>query len=359
MTTPSTHTAAFLPAVAKDLILKKRQTPSPGPEEVLIRNHAIALNPVDWKRQALGFRISSFPTILGADVCGIVAEVGSSVTAFKSGDRVFSLAHSFCSGNNDHGAFQEYTVANASATALLPKDISFQHGATLPTAVGTATMVLFDVLDFPRPPIEEVKHSVQGDDLPEPSASSPKSILVWGGASSAGSMTIQIARLAGLTVFAAASERHHAHLRSLGASVLVDYHSPSAVEDLIAAAEKAGTQISHAVDTITTAHTLSAVVKVLSKSTAADKMIAHTVGWPADLPKPDDIRNQWIAADDLWERRKDLSVWLYNEALPKWLERGTVVPNRYRVVDGGLGGLQTALNELKKGVSGEKLIVEV
>ncbi|KAF7548537.1 hypothetical protein G7Z17_g6996 [Cylindrodendrum hubeiense] len=357
MTTSSTHIAALLPATAKDLVLEKRQTPSPGAGEVLIRNHVIAINPVDWKRQTWGFRISAYPAVLGADVCGIVTDVGSSVTAFKPGDRVFSLAHSFCSGNNDHGAFQDYTVTNAAATGSLPKDISFQQGATLPTAVGTACMALFDVLDLPRPSIK--KHASQVDSSSEPSPLSPTSILVWGGASSAGSMTIQIARLAGLTVFATASERHHAYLRSLGASVLVDYHSPTVVEDLIAAAERAGTQISHAVDTISAPQTLAPVVQILSRSTAANKKLAHTVGWPADLPKSDNIENQWVAADDLWERRQDLSVWLYNEAMPEWLEQGDIMPARYRVIDGGLSGLQGALDELKKGVSGEKLVVEV
>ncbi|KAK7419263.1 hypothetical protein QQX98_003415 [Neonectria punicea] len=351
MTTPATHTATLLPALAQDLVLEQRQTPSPGPGELLIRNHAIAMNPVDWKRQMWGFKVSSYPVVLGADICGIVAEVGSAVATFKPGDRIFSLAHAFCSGNNDHGAFQEYTVVNAASTALLPTDISFQKGSTLPTAVGTATMALFDVLNLPRPPIEENKHAQV--------ESSPSSILVWGGASSAGSMTIQMARLAGFTVFAAASERHHDYLRSLGASVLVDYHSSTAAEDLIAAAEHTGTEISYAVDTISASHTLGPVVQVLSKSTGVNKKIAHTTGWPADLSKPDDIGNQWIAADELRGRRNDLSVWLFNEALPKWLERGAIVPTGCRVMKGGLGGVQNALNELKNGVSGEKLVVEI
>ena len=66
MTGKITHKAAFLPAKGSDLVLGERETSSPGPGEVLIRNHVIAVNPVDWKRQAWGFMISSYPAILGA-----------------------------------------------------------------------------------------------------------------------------------------------------------------------------------------------------------------------------------------------------------------------------------------------------
>ena len=62
----SPNIAALLPAVGTDLVIKERPVPTPGSDEVLIRNHAIGLNPIDWKRQAWGFMISSYPTILGA-----------------------------------------------------------------------------------------------------------------------------------------------------------------------------------------------------------------------------------------------------------------------------------------------------
>ncbi|KAF7552710.1 hypothetical protein G7Z17_g4123 [Cylindrodendrum hubeiense] len=353
------HVAALLPAVRSDLALDNRQSPSPGPGEILIRNHVIAVNPIDWKRQASGFMISSYPVVLGADVCGVVAEAGSSVTAFKSGDRVLAVAHSFCSGNNDHGAFQEYTVVKATATVALPREMSFQQGATLPTAAGTATMALFDVLDLPQVTTGETIHASQVGGTANSSESSPLGILVWGGASTVGFLTIQLARLAGLTIYAAASEHHHDHLRSVGASMLVDYHSPTAVDDLLAGAERAGSQIALAVDAISTAETLASVVQVLSKSTAVTKKLAHTSPWPKSVPHPEGIETGAIRGDDFSHRREDLSIWLCNLSLPKWLAEGVIIPPAYRVIDGGLGGLQNALNELKKGVSGEKLLVEV
>ncbi|KAJ9134324.1 Zinc-binding alcohol dehydrogenase domain-containing protein cipB [Pleurostoma richardsiae] len=341
--------AAVLPAIATDLVVEEREVPSPGPDDVLIRNHAIALNPVDWKRQSWGFMISSYPVVLGADIAGTVVEVGSSVSSFKPGDRVLGFADAFISGDNNRGAYQTYTAARAISTAKLPDAISFQQGATLPTAMGTAAMALFDSFGLPRPTRATAASALPGR----------PSILVWGGASSVGSVAIQLARLAGLTVFATASERHHTHLHSLGASVLVDYHSPTAVQDLLAAVDKAGTPLLYALDTISTAETAPLVTQALSRSGGTvTKKLAHLIPWPEKVARPGGIEYYQIQGEELWNRRQDLSAWLCNE-ISAWLEGGAVVPKQYRVVEGGLTGLQNALNELKKGVSGEKLVVEL
>lgn len=64
--------AAFLHAIGSDLVVEDRQVPTPGPGEVLVRNHAIAVNPIDWKRQAWGVVIKSFPLVLGTGKYGAV-----------------------------------------------------------------------------------------------------------------------------------------------------------------------------------------------------------------------------------------------------------------------------------------------
>jgi NADPH:quinone reductase-like Zn-dependent oxidoreductase len=64
-TVTTANLAAVLPAAGSNLVIQERAIPSPGPDEVLIRNRAIAVNPIDWKRQALGLYITSYPTILG------------------------------------------------------------------------------------------------------------------------------------------------------------------------------------------------------------------------------------------------------------------------------------------------------
>ena len=65
--------------------------PSPGPNEITIRNRAVAINPLDWHMQDWGVFITQWPAILGCDVAGEVWELGSEVTRFKKGDRVIAL----------------------------------------------------------------------------------------------------------------------------------------------------------------------------------------------------------------------------------------------------------------------------
>lgn len=77
-------------------IAKPGDVPTVGPRnipavpagEVLIKIHATALNPADWKIQDMGF-LSVFPGVLGTDLAGEVDTVGAGVTTFKKGDRVF------------------------------------------------------------------------------------------------------------------------------------------------------------------------------------------------------------------------------------------------------------------------------
>ncbi|KAK4148787.1 chaperonin 10-like protein [Chaetomidium leptoderma] len=273
------------------------------------------------KRQAFGIAITSYPSILGSDVSGVVAAVGSAVTSFQAGDRVLGSCDGIATGNPDHAAFQTYSVVSATSASKLPATLAFKDAATLATAVGTAAVALFDALGLPAP-----------DTKPSKAESGNLGILVWGGASSVGSATVQLARLAGLKVFAAASPKYHDHVRSLGAIEVVDYRSPTAVDDLVAATQGTGIDITLAMD----------------------------FRGPKKVAKPDGIEAVWIRGDKLWNQRRDLSGVLYNELLSGWLEAGEVVPGKARVVEGGLGRLQAALDELKTGViSGEKLVVEL
>lgn len=62
--------------------------PVPGDDDIVIKNHAVAVNPADWKLQDNPFFIKTWPFVLGGDVAGEVHEVGKNVTKFRKGDRV-------------------------------------------------------------------------------------------------------------------------------------------------------------------------------------------------------------------------------------------------------------------------------
>src|SRR3954464_8556156 len=74
---------------------QKPYPPTPGPDEVLIRNVAVASNPKDWKISKIG----AFEGIEGNDVAGYVEAVGANVTEFKKGDRVRCLNACYFYGN--------------------------------------------------------------------------------------------------------------------------------------------------------------------------------------------------------------------------------------------------------------------
>ncbi|KAL2270617.1 hypothetical protein VTJ83DRAFT_2801 [Remersonia thermophila] len=355
MTKSVSNLAAVLPSPGSALDIQERKIPSPGPGEILIRNRALAINPMDWKRQLYGFAVSSYPAVLGTDLAGVVDQVGPGVTLFQPGDRVLASAAGFLTGNSDQGAFQTYTtVMDALATKVLDK-ITFSEAATLPAAVSTATIALFDVLGLPISDLENTATSTNP---------TKTGILVWGGASSTGSAVVQFARLAGLVVFATASPQHHDRVRALGATAVVDYRSPTVVEDLLAAAREAGTPITLALDAISTEETLPLVARVLAESedgpgSDRKKILATLLPWPDTVARPESVQVLWVAGQRIWKERIDLGRLVFNKLLGKWLETGEVVPAKVQVVDGGLSSLQAGMDEVRKGVSGVKVVVEL
>lgn len=71
------------------LSVRAADMPKPGPLEVIVKNRAVAINPLDWKMQD-GMHLDTVPTIIGTDVAGEIHEVGAEVKNFKIGDRVLA-----------------------------------------------------------------------------------------------------------------------------------------------------------------------------------------------------------------------------------------------------------------------------
>ena len=166
--------AAVLKEAKARLTIEERPIPKPGNDEILVKNSALATNPVDWKMQTIGMLIESYPTILGSDAAGTVEQVGSGVTRFKAGDRITGFADVISSKRSDNGAFQQYTAIKACAAARLPKFVSFEEGAVLPMSIATSGVGIFLSLGVPRPPAKQ-----QGG------------FLVWGSSSSVGSAAVR------------------------------------------------------------------------------------------------------------------------------------------------------------------------
>lgn len=80
--------AAFLKEAGKPLEVDDAPVPTAGAGEIVVKNAAVAINPLDWHMQDSGVFIQQWPAVFGCDVAGEVFEVGPGVERFMKGDRV-------------------------------------------------------------------------------------------------------------------------------------------------------------------------------------------------------------------------------------------------------------------------------
>ncbi|MFD7612124.1 NADP-dependent oxidoreductase [Streptomyces sp. NPDC059828] len=177
-------------------VLEYGELPEPklGPDSVLVKVRAAAVNPVDWKcREGYldGLIDTVFPVIPGWDVSGVVVQPGVSAPEFSVGDEVMGyVREDFLS----RGTFAEYVAAPVRTLARKPRNLSFEEAAGLPLAGLTAYQVLTHDLGVGT-----------GDTL-----------LVHAAAGGVGSMAVQLAHHFGARVIGTASESSHAYVRELG-----------------------------------------------------------------------------------------------------------------------------------------------
>jgi NADPH:quinone reductase-like Zn-dependent oxidoreductase len=127
-----TNTAAYLEAKkSPKLVVRDAPYPTLKAGQIVIKNHALAINPVDWLVQERGdimFGWLKYPFIMGTDVAGEVVEVGPDVTRFNIGDRV--IGH--CAGTNENindsaqAGFQEYVLLLEHMSSRIPGSISYE-----------------------------------------------------------------------------------------------------------------------------------------------------------------------------------------------------------------------------------------
>jgi NADPH:quinone reductase-like Zn-dependent oxidoreductase len=110
------------------------------PNEILVRIHAVGLNPIDYMIPKGAFKPMlkfDLPATLGSDLAGTVVEVGSQVTRFKAGDAVF--ASLFDLGN---GSLAEFAAVPEHVAALKPANLNFVQAASIPMVALTCWQAL-------------------------------------------------------------------------------------------------------------------------------------------------------------------------------------------------------------------------
>lgn len=185
----------------------------PKPElnqgQVLVKNAAAGVNPIDWKTCAGGGAapfIGNLPFIPGWEFAGTVEEVADDVTEFKVGDEVFG----FINFPERAGCFAEFIAAPADQISLRPKELPAEAAAGLALAGLTAWQALFD------------KGQLQAS----------KQVVVLAGAGGVGHLAVQLAKWMGARVVTTASPENHEFLKELGADLVIDYRSANLTDHI-------------------------------------------------------------------------------------------------------------------------------
>lgn len=200
--------AIICPKYGSPDVLQLREVAKPIPQtnEVLIKNHAASLNSRDFRilranpmimRLMPGGLFRPKIKILGADLAGVVEEVGQGVTQFKPGDEVFGYMPSA----TRRGTLAEYVCAGENLVALKPANLTFEQAAAVPLAAMTALQGLRD------------KGNIQPG----------QKVLIYGASGGVGTFAVQIAKVLGAEVTAVCSTRNLEMMRSLGADHVIDY----------------------------------------------------------------------------------------------------------------------------------------
>ncbi|KAJ5464206.1 Zinc-binding oxidoreductase [Penicillium sp. IBT 31633x] len=227
---PPSNKAAWLVAPGiKPLEVKPAEYTAPGPNQIVVKNSAVAVNQIDWAKQIVGdkkWEWMPHPCIIGEDIAGEVVEAGDEVTRFKIGDRVIPHALGFYAYVNRpaESAFQLYTVAREQMTSPIPDSMPFEQACVIPMSCSAAACALYQkyllALDYPTFPATQSNGQV---------------ILITGGSSSVGSNAIQLARASGYEVFTTCSPRSFPYVERLGVLRAFDYNSSTLEVEIVTA----------------------------------------------------------------------------------------------------------------------------
>lgn len=205
--------------------------PSIGPDDVLVRLHAAALNHLDiFIRSGEREKNIPLPHIPGADGAGILAEVGKNTAGLKPGDRVVIAPGIGCGkceackngtenhcrdfrvlGTHENGTYAEYAAIPSRNVVSLPGTVSFADAAAIALVGLTAWQMLITRA-----------HLSKGE-----------TVLIQSAGSGVGSIGLQIAKMTGAFVIATAgSDEKLAVARSLGADETINYSTQNIIEEV-------------------------------------------------------------------------------------------------------------------------------
>jgi NADPH:quinone reductase len=198
------------------LRLEEVKTPRAGAGQLLVRVHAAGVNPYDTYMRAGAYAVKPpLPYTPGSDAAGVVEMLGSGVTKFKRGDRVYTA-------KTITGAYAEFALALEEQVHMLPERINYRQGAGVWVPYGTAYHALY--------------HSAE--------ARAGETVLVHGASGGVGTAAVQMSKAMGLTVFGTAgSEKGLALVKREGANEVFDHTTPTYLDEIMKSTNGRGVDI--------------------------------------------------------------------------------------------------------------------
>ncbi|KFZ23608.1 hypothetical protein V502_01915 [Pseudogymnoascus sp. VKM F-4520 (FW-2644)] len=294
----------------------------------------------------------------GCDFSGTVVGVGidaAQSNKFRLGDRVFGAVHGSNPIDHQSGSFAEYVVIDAGFLFHTPSNISNETAAGIGgTGLGTLGLALFKSLALRGRPDKPVDN---GD-----------FVLVYGGATSVGTMAIQLLKLSGYRPIATCSPKNFDLVRSYGADNVFDYNAPDVAESIKAYTKNT---LNYALDIITEVKTMKhcygAIGRAGGKYTCLEKYPEHlhtrkTV--TPDLVMGISILGKRIALDHGYGSDENLELREFGVewyvTLQQLIGEGKLRPHPIKVLPGGFHGILDGLSLLKsRTISAQKLVVEI
>lgn len=179
------------------MMLNRVEVPVPKAGEVTVQIHYATVMPIDYKiRNGWLQQVypKTFPYVPGNVAAGVIHSVGSSVTQWIPGDRVFGVVN---------GGYAEYATAEVNRLFPLPDSLSFEQAATILGGADSAWKALFT----------------------EGEMEAGQTVLIHAAAGGVGQFAIQLAKWKGAKVIGTASARNLDFIKSLGADVVIDYET--------------------------------------------------------------------------------------------------------------------------------------
>ncbi|KAH7066866.1 chaperonin 10-like protein [Paraphoma chrysanthemicola] len=332
----TTSRAAVFLGAGQALQVTDIEVDRPAPGEVLIRNHAVALQPLDAKMLIAGYGPATsmqYPAALGTGGAGVIEEVGEGVVGLKVGDRVAfdTKAYVVPEKNRRQGTWQQLVSCDATTVAKIG-DVAFEQAV---------------LVDFPLQTAVAALHVFLGMGVPGSGKAEDK-VLIWGAGGAVGSYGVQYAKSVGHTVVVTASPRDVERQKRIGASEVVDYKSADVVERL----RELGPY-----KYLFTASGDAASQKALAALLPNGGKFASVLPGAAELPQDVEIVYTAFSQAAQKEEYSDWGNFWYQQYLPEVLAKDLVEPVKFTKVDGGLAALQQANQDVFDGKVRGKLVI--